>query len=263
MLGHVIRLRVDPPQCAVAWCRGPNAIGTRPRRSTTRATRSSSPSTLQRMPFSLRLPASEHSRSTPGTTECLFRYGWASTQERQTSRSIGTSGCRFIAPQGSVQVGHGGQILVSQTTVSHLEDDEEDLPGIALKDLGAHRLKDISRPVRLYQLDIDGLRTRFPPLSISEPPKPNRRKRIGLAAAALLIAGAIATTLALASRDQPPPKVLPNSLVRIDPNTLKPTRRSCRSATNPTSSLPRVAISGSRTTFPGISTLNLCPPQRG
>ena len=120
-------------------------------------------------------------------------------------------------------VGHGGQVLVSQTTVSHLEDDEEDLPGIALRDLGERRLKDISRPVRLYQLDIDGLRTRFPPLSISEPPKPNRRKRIGLAAAALLIAGAIATTLALVSRDQPPPKVLPNSLVRIDPNTLKPT----------------------------------------
>jgi streptogramin lyase len=120
-------------------------------------------------------------------------------------------------------VGHGGQVLVSQTTVSHLEDDEEDLPGIALRDLGEHRLKDISRPVRLYQLDIDGLRTRFPPLSISERPKPNRRKRIGLAAAALLIAGAIATTLALVSRDQPPPKVLPNSLVRIDPNTLKPT----------------------------------------
>ena len=151
-------------------------------------------------------------------------------------------------------VGHGGQVLVSQTTVSHLEDDEEDLPGIALRDLGERRLKDISRPVRLYQLDIDGLRTRFPPLSISEPPKPNRRKRIGLAAAALLIAGAIATTLALVSRDQPPPKVLPNSLVRIDPNTLKPTEV-VPIGDAPTSSLPRAAISGSRTTFSGISTL--------
>ena len=121
-------------------------------------------------------------------------------------------------------VGHGGQVLVSQTAVSHVEDDEEDLPGMALRDLGEHRLKDISRPVRLYQLDIDGLRTRFPPLSISEPPKPNRRQRIGLAAAALLIAGAIASTLALVYRDQPPPVVLPNSLVRIDPSTLKPTQ---------------------------------------
>ena len=122
-------------------------------------------------------------------------------------------------------VGHGGQILVSQTTVSHLEDDEEDLPGIALKDLGAHRLKDISRPVRLYQLDIDGLRTAFPPLTISDRPKPNRRKRVGLAAAAaVLIVATIAIALAFVSRDEPPPAVLPNSLVRIDPTTLKPTK---------------------------------------
>jgi streptogramin lyase len=126
-------------------------------------------------------------------------------------------------------VGHGGQVLLSQTTASHLEDEEEDLPGIALKDLGEHRLKDISRPVRLYQLDIDGLRTAFPPLTISDRPKPDRRKRVGLAAAALLLAAVTATALALASRDEAPPEVVqppevvPNSLVRIDPRTLKPT----------------------------------------
>jgi class 3 adenylate cyclase/streptogramin lyase len=121
-------------------------------------------------------------------------------------------------------VGHGGQVLVSQTTVSLLEDDEEDLPGIVLKDLGEHRLKDISRPVRLYQLDVDGLRTAFPPLAISDRPKPNRRKRVGLAAAAaLLIAGAVAIALAFVNRSEAPPVVLPNSLVRIDPKTLKPT----------------------------------------
>ena len=121
-------------------------------------------------------------------------------------------------------LGHGGQVLVSQTTASHLEDDEEDLPGIALKDLGQHRLKDISRPVRLYQLDVDGLRTAFPPLSISDRPKPNRRKRLALAAAALLIAGGVtAMALALVNRDEAPPEVLPDSLVRIDPSTLEPT----------------------------------------
>jgi class 3 adenylate cyclase/streptogramin lyase len=120
-------------------------------------------------------------------------------------------------------VGHGGQVLLSQTTASHLEDEEEDLPGIALKDLGEQRLKDISRPVRLYQLDIDGLRTAFPPLVISDRPKPDRRKRVGLAVAALLVAGVTAIALALVSRDEAPPEVVPNSLVRIDPSTLEPT----------------------------------------
>lgn len=120
-------------------------------------------------------------------------------------------------------VGHGGQVLVSQTTASLLEDDEEVLPGLALKDLGEHRLKDISRPVRLYQLGIDGLRVTFPSLATSDPRKPNPRKRAALLAAAPLIAGITAIALVLVSRDAPPPAVLPNSLVRIDPGTLKPT----------------------------------------
>jgi class 3 adenylate cyclase len=120
-------------------------------------------------------------------------------------------------------LGHGGQVLLSQTTASHLEDEEEDLPGIALKDLGEHGLKDISRPVRLYQLDIDGLRTAFPPLAISDRPKPDRRKQVAFAAAALLIAGIAAIALALVTRDEAPPDVLPNSLVRIDPSSREPT----------------------------------------
>jgi predicted ATPase/class 3 adenylate cyclase len=48
--------------------------------------------------------------------------------------------------------GHGGQVLVSQTT--------HDLTGNGLRDLGEHRLKDLSAPERIYQLgDRD-----FPPL---------------------------------------------------------------------------------------------------
>jgi predicted ATPase/class 3 adenylate cyclase len=49
--------------------------------------------------------------------------------------------------------GHGGQILVSQAT--------RDLAGAGrLRDLGVHRLKDLTAPERLYQLDDD----EFPPL---------------------------------------------------------------------------------------------------
>ena len=51
--------------------------------------------------------------------------------------------------------GHGGQVLASQATASVLADDE--LAGITLRDLGEYDLKDIDRPERLYELEIDGL----------------------------------------------------------------------------------------------------------
>jgi hypothetical protein len=61
-------------------------------------------------------------------------------------------------------VGHGGQILISQTTVALLEDDADDLSGIDLRDLGEHRLKDFDRPVRIYQLLAPGLESDSSPL---------------------------------------------------------------------------------------------------
>lgn len=64
--------------------------------------------------------------------------------------------------------GHGGQVLVSQVTCSVLEDD--DLPGIELRELGEYRLKDLDRPERIYQLDIDGLPQEFPPLRTADAP---------------------------------------------------------------------------------------------
>jgi class 3 adenylate cyclase len=51
--------------------------------------------------------------------------------------------------------GYGGQVLLSRSTSAVLEDDE--LEGISLRDLGDHRLKDIERAERIYQLLIDGL----------------------------------------------------------------------------------------------------------
>ncbi len=59
--------------------------------------------------------------------------------------------------------GHGGQVLVSQATQTLLEDEEEDLH-IFLRDLGEQRLKDLDRPVRLFQAAADGLPASFPPI---------------------------------------------------------------------------------------------------
>ena len=119
-------------------------------------------------------------------------------------------------------VGHGGQVLVSPTTVGLLED-EGDLPGLTFSDLGTHWLKDIGRPVRLYQLDIDGLSTAFPPLNTAEPPRGDRRKAT-LGAVALLIAGGVAAAVFLTQRGDASPRVLPNSVVRINAKTLQPTQ---------------------------------------
>jgi predicted ATPase/class 3 adenylate cyclase len=58
-----------------------------------------------------------------------------------------------------VSAGHGGQVLVSETTRALLDDDTE------LRDLGEHRLKDLARPQRLYQLVLEGLPNEFPPLA--------------------------------------------------------------------------------------------------
>jgi SARP family transcriptional regulator, regulator of embCAB operon len=58
----------------------------------------------------------------------------------------------------------------------------------------------------------------------SRAPGTGRWKRLGLATAAVLVGGAIAATLAVTSHGRAAPKVLPNSVVRIDPHTLKVTQ---------------------------------------
>ncbi|MGH2359457.1 MAG: ATP-binding protein [bacterium] len=58
------------------------------------------------------------------------------------------------------QAAHGGQVLLSEATRNLIEGE---LPvGATLRDLGPHRLKDLQRPERLYQLLHPGLRDDFP-----------------------------------------------------------------------------------------------------
>ncbi|HEV8685953.1 MAG TPA: adenylate/guanylate cyclase domain-containing protein [Gaiellaceae bacterium] len=57
---------------------------------------------------------------------------------------------------------HGGQVLLSESTVAVLED--EQLDDVALRDLGHHQLKDFDRPERIAQLVMPGLRADFPEL---------------------------------------------------------------------------------------------------
>jgi predicted ATPase len=65
-----------------------------------------------------------------------------------------------------MSAGHGGQVLLSQTTCSLIE---QDLPeGVHLRDLGEHCLKDLGHPMRLFQLVISDLQASFPPLRTLE-----------------------------------------------------------------------------------------------
>jgi predicted ATPase/class 3 adenylate cyclase len=57
-------------------------------------------------------------------------------------------------------VGHGGQVLLSQATRA--------LVDAPVRELGPHRLKDLSAPEHIFQLEIEGLRCDFPLLKTLE-----------------------------------------------------------------------------------------------
>jgi DNA-binding NarL/FixJ family response regulator/class 3 adenylate cyclase len=72
--------------------------------------------------------------------------------------------------------GHGGQILLSQTSHTLLEDEEEENEGVVLHDLGRQRLKDFDRPVGIYQLVARDLPAEFPPLRTLDTDEPEEAK---------------------------------------------------------------------------------------
>ena len=65
--------------------------------------------------------------------------------------------------------GHGGQVLLDGATA-------ELLSGTDLVDLGSHLLRDITRPVSLFQVRTSGLRSEFPPLRTLDPTPGNLRQ---------------------------------------------------------------------------------------
>ena len=58
--------------------------------------------------------------------------------------------------------GHGGQVLCSGVTSSLISDQLPD--GVSLRNLGTHRLRDLSDPEAVFQVVQEGLRDGFPPL---------------------------------------------------------------------------------------------------
>ena len=84
-----------------------------------------------------------------------------------TGEAIVTQGDYFGATLNRVArlmaAGHGGQILISAETAALTEEDLE--KEARVRDLGAHRLKDLTEPQKIYQLVADGLPAEFPQLA--------------------------------------------------------------------------------------------------
>ncbi len=60
-------------------------------------------------------------------------------------------------------IAHGGQTIMSGATYDLVENDLAS--GVSLRDMGRHGLKDLTEPERVYQLDVEGLDSSFPPLA--------------------------------------------------------------------------------------------------
>ena len=106
-------------------------------------------------------PAGEHIR---------VRMGVHTGEAEQTI--VGPVGLDIHRAARIAAVAHGGQVLLSETAATLVRDW---LPeGTALTDLGVHRLKDLGRPERLFQLAGRGMQASFPPLrSLGNPTMPN------------------------------------------------------------------------------------------
>ncbi len=81
----------------------------------------------------------------------------------EASKELPYAGYATLAlTQRIISVGHGGQILLSQSTYDLTRDRLSE--NARLVDMGERRLKDILRPEHLYQLSVPDLPSEFPPI---------------------------------------------------------------------------------------------------
>ena len=117
----------------------------------------------------------------------LIEHTWPAEAEVRIRMGLHT-GEPLVAEEGYVgidvhraariaHVGHGGQVLLSETTTTLVLDNLPD--GVELLDLGRHLLKDMRRPEHIRQLVIEGLPSDYPLLKSLEmlPPVELREPR--------------------------------------------------------------------------------------
>jgi predicted ATPase len=106
----------------------------------------------------------------PGGARVRVRMGIHCGEAAQTP--AGLVGLEVHRAARVAAVAYGGQVLVSEAAAALVRDWLP--PGATLADLGVHRLKDLGRPERIFQLTGAGLPAQFPPLrSLGNPALPN------------------------------------------------------------------------------------------
>jgi len=106
----------------------------------------------------------------PGGEHVRVRMGVHTGEAEKTA--TGLVGVEVHRAARVAAAGHGGQVLLSETAAALVRDALP--PGASLRDLGVHRLKDLGRPERIFQLAAAGLPAEFPPLqTLGQPALPN------------------------------------------------------------------------------------------
>jgi predicted ATPase/class 3 adenylate cyclase len=106
----------------------------------------------------------------PGGEQVRVRMGVHCGEAARTA--AGLVGLEVHRAARVAAVAWGGQVLVSETAAALVRDWLP--PGAALADRGSHRLKDLGRPERIFQLTAAGLPAGLPPLrSLGSPALPN------------------------------------------------------------------------------------------
>ena len=96
----------------------------------------------------------------PGAQRVRVRMGVHTGEASKTA--TGLVGLEVHRAARVAAVGYGGQILLSEAAAVLVRDGLP--PGASLQDLGVHRLKDLGRPERIFQLQVAGWSARFPAL---------------------------------------------------------------------------------------------------
>ena len=155
----------------------------------------------------------------PGDVRVRVRMGLHSGEPKASDAGYIGIGVHRAARVGAAA--HGGQVLVSETARALVADDLS--PGVSLRDLGLHRLKDLDEPARLYQVVVPGLEDRFPPLRTLRRGR-TRRAHLVLVAAGLVVLGGAAAAVLLSTRSASakPVRLVANSIAVVDPTSGKP-----------------------------------------
>jgi predicted ATPase/class 3 adenylate cyclase len=112
--------------------------------------------------------ASDAAGAAAAAQRALAAHGWPDGSEIRVRIGLHTGEPRTVdgryvglvvhAAARIMSAGHGGQVLVSESTRALLDD------RFQLRDLGVHRLKDLPGTQQLFQLQVEGLPADFPPV---------------------------------------------------------------------------------------------------